>query len=136
MLKNLGDSVTNSFSFGEVVFWPIITAIVVFIAKYVWIYVIQLSIKRAVKNKNNFQNFIKQVIDKEGIDSKLFNSDSLEYSKKNIIEYARFKNKVEKSELIWFDQILDWNANENIKIRQFFYYLTMNKNKKKKYTGA
>ena len=66
----------------------------------------------------------------------LFSRDALEYSRNNVIKYARFKEKIEKSDMISFDEIDNWNAHSDNKIRQFFYYLTITKDKRNNYISA
>ena len=126
----------KDFSLRSEIIIPILLGILTVIVKIFWNKFIETSVKRAAKKRPEFQEFIRKVIAKEQNGKNQFSRDALECSRNNVIKYARFKEKMEKSEMIWFDEIDNWNAHSDIKIRQFFYYLTITKNKRNKYMSA
>ncbi|WP_349517277.1 hypothetical protein [Leuconostoc mesenteroides] len=113
-----------------------IFAVLAVLRNKIWFLFIQLSDKRIANKIPEFQEFIRKVIVKEANSKNIFSNESREFSEKNVIKFARFKIKVENSDLILFDKIPEWNAREDIKIRQLFYFLNISKNKRAKYTSA
>lgn len=126
----------KGFSLRSEIIIPIILTIFTVIVKISWNKFIETSVKRAAKKRTEFQEFIRKVIEKEQNGKNHFSRDAVKCSQNNVIKYARFKEKIEKSEMIWFDEIDNWNAHRDIKIKQFFYYLTITKDKRNKYVSA
>ena len=100
-----------------------IFALLAFLRNKIWFLFIQLSDKRIAKKIPEFQEFIRKVMVKEANSKNIFSNESREFSEKNVIKFARFKIKVENSDLILFDKIL--HPTPPFLIHIFFYNLQL-----------